>query len=138
MANNPTPKALEILDYFNAEQMVSESTPFELSFYSEAIKEIKQLSKKENKTMSSKNNGGKTNYYKIKKRWKTAQDIIEARKMNFAQGNIFKVAITFNIGRHDASSYERELNKIDYFVKREKKRLKKEKQNDPQAIHTKI
>lgn len=80
--------------------------------------------------MSSKNNGGKTDYYEIKKKWKTAQDIIETRKMNFAQGNIFKVAITFNIGRHDASNYERELNKIAYFVKREKKRLKKEATNE--------
>ena len=63
---------------------------------------------------------------KIKEEWKTAQDIIEARKMNFAQGNIFKVAITFNVGRHQGTDYLRELNKMEYFIKREKKRIAQE------------
>ena len=71
----------------------------------------------------TKNNGGETDYYKIKEEWKTAQDIIEAREMNFAQGNIFKVAFTFNIGRHQGTDYLRELNKMEYFIKREKERL---------------
>lgn len=72
---------------------------------------------------TTKNNGGETDYYKIKEEWTTAQDIIEAREMNFAQGNIFKVAFTFNIGRHEATDYLRELNKMEYFIKREKERL---------------
>lgn len=76
--------------------------------------------------MSSENNGGSTDYYRLKKWWRMAQDIIEARKMNFAQGNIFKAAFTFNTGRHDGTNYERELNKIIYFCKREKKRIKRE------------
>lgn len=80
----------------------------------------------ESVTNDTKNNGGETDYYKIKEDWKTAQDIIEARKMNFAQGNILKVAFTFNIGRHEATDYLRELNKMEYFIKREKKRIKKE------------
>lgn len=79
--------------------------------------------------LSSKNNGGKTDYYAIQSNWKMAQDIIEDRGMNFAQGNIFKSAFCFNAGRHDATDYERELNKIIYFCKREKKRLKKEKKD---------
>ena len=74
----------------------------------------------------TKNNGGETDYYKIKEDWETAQDIIEARKMNFAQGNIFKVAITFNVGRHQGTDYLRELNKMEYFIKREKKRIAQE------------
>ncbi|MGJ0332504.1 hypothetical protein NG752_00585 [Aliarcobacter cryaerophilus] len=76
---------------------------------------------------TSRNNGGKTDYYAIHPNWKMAQDIIEARGMNFAQGNIFKSSFCFNTGRHDATDYERELNKIMYFCKREKKRLKREK-----------
>ena len=71
----------------------------------------------------SKNNGGETDYYNIEA-FKTGQDIIEARCMNYAQGNIFKVALTFNIGRHDGTTPERELNKIIYFAQRELERLK--------------
>ncbi len=64
------------------------------------------------------NNGGSTDYYKFKPEWKDCQDIIEDRKMTFAQGNIFKAAFCFNIQRHDGSTPERELNKIIWFAKR--------------------
>ena len=74
----------------------------------------------------SHNTGGETDYYKIDHSWKMAQDIIEARNMNFAQGNIFKSAFTFNIGRHNATDYVRELNKIKYFCDRELKRVNKD------------
>lgn len=74
----------------------------------------------------SHNNGGDTDYYNVSPLWKTAQDIIEARNMNFAQGNIFKSAFAFNCGRHDATNYERELNKIIWFANRELERLKDE------------
>jgi hypothetical protein len=73
------------------------------------------------------NNGGETDYYQIKNEWKSFQDVIEDRKMNYAQGNILKVACTFNIGRHNGTSYERELNKIVYFANRELERIKKDK-----------
>ena len=69
------------------------------------------------------NNGGSTDYYKLKPEWKDGMDIIEDRKMNYAQGNILKVAMTFNVGRHDATNYERELNKIIFFAQRELDRL---------------
>ena len=69
------------------------------------------------------NNGGSTDYYKILD-YKDLQDIIEARNMNFAQGNILKAAFCFNVGRHEGTSYERELNKIIYFAERELKRIK--------------
>ena len=73
---------------------------------------------------TSANNGGETDYYRIDPSWSMAQDIIEARGMNYSQGNIFKAAFTFNTGRHAASTYERELNKIIYFAQRELDALK--------------
>ena len=69
------------------------------------------------------NNGGDTDYYRIKPEWKMAQDIIEDRHMNYAQGNIFKVAYCFNIGRHNATDYLRELNKCKWFLEREIDRI---------------
>lgn len=76
------------------------------------------------KENTSDNNGGPTDYYRIDPSWKMAQDVIESREMNFSQGNIFKAAFTFNVGRHDASNYERELNKIIYFAQRELDKIK--------------
>lgn len=73
---------------------------------------------------SSENNGGSTDYYKLSPKWKDLQDIIEDRDMNFAQGNILKVAFTFNAGRHQSATYERELNKIIWFAQRELQRIK--------------
>ncbi len=75
---------------------------------------------------TSLNNGGSTDYYKIFPEWLMAQDIIESRDMNYAQGNIFKAAFTFNTSRHTGTDYERELNKIIYFVQRELERIKGE------------
>lgn len=72
---------------------------------------------------SSVNNGGSTSYYKIGE-YKDLQDIIENRNMNFAQGNILKAAFCFNVGRHEGTSYDRELNKIIYFANRELQRIK--------------
>ena len=74
---------------------------------------------------SSRNNGGVTDYYALEPEWTTHQDVIEAREMNYAQGNIYKVACTFNIGRHEATTYERELNKIIFFANRELERIKR-------------
>jgi len=73
---------------------------------------------------SSENNGGSTDYYKFDPEWKDCQDIIEDRNMNYAQGNIFKSAFTFNIGRHSGTDYERDLNKIIWFAQRELERIK--------------
>ena len=72
------------------------------------------------------NNGGSTDYYKFHPTWTDCQDVIEARGMSFSQGNIFKVAFCFNIGRHSAVTYERELNKIIWFAQRELDRVQKE------------
>ena len=70
------------------------------------------------------NNGGSTDYYKFQPHWEDCQDIIEDRHMNFSQGNIFKTAFCFNQGRHEATTYERELNKIIWFANRELERIK--------------
>lgn len=87
----------------------------------------KQESKKSEDTSDENeighNNGGSTDYYKLLG-MKDLQDIIEDRNMNFAQGNILKAAFCFNVGRHEGTSYERELNKIIYFANRELQRIK--------------
>lgn len=79
---------------------------------------------------SSLNNGGKTDYYNIPGWCKTAQHIMRARNMNYAQGNIFKVAFTFNIGRHSATDYKRELFKARFFINEELERLEQENNNE--------
>ncbi len=75
-------------------------------------------------TDTTKDNGGPTNYYDFEPSWVGAGDIIEGREMNFNQGSILKAAFCFNIGRHSATTYERELNKIVYFAQRELKRCR--------------
>lgn len=75
--------------------------------------------------MTSDNNGGSTDYFKIDPSWKGCQDIIEDRKLNYAQGNILKVAFCLNIDRHEGTTYERELNKLIWFTNRELKRIKR-------------
>ena len=79
---------------------------------------------KTGKWIGSENNGGSTNYYKIKSEWKDIQDVIEERNMNFAQGNILKAAWCLGTTRHKGTNYERELNKIIWFCERELARLK--------------
>lgn len=73
---------------------------------------------------TSNNNGGSTDYYKLKPEWKDGMDIIEDRGMNYSQGNILKVAMTLNLGRHEGTNYERELNKIKFFADRELNRIR--------------
>jgi len=73
------------------------------------------------------NNGGSTDYYKLDPEWREASDIIEARNMNYNQGNIFKAAMTFNIGRHQGTDELRDLNKIIFFAERQKQLILKNK-----------
>lgn len=65
-----------------------------------------------------KNNGGDTDYYRIEPNWTSFQDVIEAREMSYSQGNIFKVACTFNVGRHSGTDELRDINKIIWFANR--------------------
>lgn len=78
---------------------------------------------------TSLNNGGSTDYYQFKPEWKELMDIIEDRKLSYAQANILKAAFTFNVGRHSGTDEIRDLNKIIYFAQRELDLLKKKKQN---------
>jgi hypothetical protein len=72
----------------------------------------------------SENNGGKTSYYQIPSTIKDADDFIEFRGMNFSQGNMCKAMWTFNVGRHNGTTYERDLNKIIHYAMRELERIK--------------
>jgi len=69
------------------------------------------------------NNGGSTDYYKLPSKAVDLQDLIEAKEMSFALGNIFKAV--YRLGSQTHSSSERDLNKIIYFAERELKRLNK-------------
>lgn len=80
------------------------------------------------------NNGGTTDYYQLDPQWKQAQDIIEARNMNFAQGNILKAAFCFNTPRHRGTDYERELRKIIWFAERELETLERNRKVLEDAI----
>jgi len=82
--------------------------------------------KAHNVSINSINNGGSTDYYKLKDGLKDVQDVIEWRDMNYAQGNILKVAMTFNVDRHSGTDAIRDLNKIIYFAERELKRIQSE------------
>jgi len=78
----------------------------------------------------SKNNGGSTDYYKLQScpfEIKDFDDFAEWREMNGNQFNIGKVVWTFNIGRHDGTNYERDLNKIIHYANREKMRINRNK-----------
>lgn len=72
--------------------------------------------------VSSDNNGGSTDYYKLPDNAIDLQDLIEYKELNFAQGNILKAIYRANNSTH--SSYERDLNKIIWFAQRELERIK--------------
>jgi hypothetical protein len=75
------------------------------------------------------NNGGSTDYYKIKPEWKDLADIIEDRQLSYNQANVLKAAFTFNLGRHKGTDELREINKIIYFAERQKQQILKQKEN---------
>ena len=93
---------------------------------------LPELKNDEDEYATSDNNGGNTDYYKLKSSpfpIEDFDDFAEWRKLNGNQFNIGKVVWTFNIGRHDGTTYERDLNKVIHYANREKLRLKRE-QND--------
>ena len=104
------------------------------------------MSKKKNSKKNSKNNGGKTGYYQLPIKQKDGaykkgefeikdfDDFAEWRKMNGFQKDMGKVMWTFNVGRHDGTNYERDLNKIIHYAKREKKRIKREMKNEARTV----
>lgn len=80
-------------------------------------------------TQSSKNNGGKTDYYQLPEWVKDADDFAEWRGMDFFQGNILKSVWCFNTQRHSGTNEERELNKIIHYAQKRLNKIKKEKEN---------
>jgi len=106
----------------------------EISFKTEVdeIHNIKldEIWKKTRQSSSSENNGGKTDYYQLNScpfKINDFDDFAEWRKMNGNQFNIGKVVWTFNQGRHDGTSYERDLYKIIHYANRELLRIRREK-----------
>lgn len=77
--------------------------------------------------------GGSTPHqYSIPSDAKELQDLIEYRNMNFAVGNIFKAC--YRMGRKEGADELYDLNKIIFFAKREKKRIKRlKKEEDPEG-----
>ena len=74
------------------------------------------------------NNGGKTDYYQLENApfpINDFDDFAEWRGLNGNQFNMGKVMWTFNVGRHNGTDYERDLNKIIHYANRELLRLKR-------------
>jgi hypothetical protein len=65
--------------------------------------------------MPADNNGGSSDHYKLPPTAKDLQDLIEDRKMSFAQGNIFKAAYRMGF---DGRESKYDLNKIIWFAQR--------------------
>ena len=92
-------------------------------------KEIEQVINEEYEKENSINNGGKTDYYQLENApfpINDFDDFAEWRGLNGNQFNMGKVAWTFNTGRHNGTDYERDLNKIIHYAKRELLRLKRD------------
>ena len=96
-------------------------------------KEIEQVINEEYEKDSSINNGGKTDYYQLENapfKINDFDDFAEWRGLNGNQFNMGKVMWTFNVGRHSATDYERELNKVIHYANREKLRISRELKNE--------
>lgn len=68
--------------------------------------------------------GADGSYYKLPEGATELQDIIEAKKMNFARGNIMKSI--YRMGEKDGVDEIYDLEKIIFFATRELNRLKKD------------
>ena len=90
--------------------------------------QVENPNKDECKIDNSINNGGKTDYYQLENapfKINDFDDFAEWRGLNGSQFNMGKVMWTFNTGRHSGTDYERDLNKIIHYAKRELLRLKR-------------
>ena len=68
------------------------------------------------------NDGGSASYYELPPGARELQDLIEAKSMNFAVGNIFKAAYRLGDDRSH-SNRARDLRKILWFAQRELDRI---------------
>lgn len=64
----------------------------------------------------TKSDGGPSEYYDFPEGLSTLNDLIEYKRMSFAQGNIFKAA--YRLGNKDGISLEYDLKKIKYYADR--------------------
>ena len=90
--------------------------------------QVENPNKDECEIDNSINNGGKTDYYQLKNapfQINDFDDFAEWRGLNGSQFNMGKAMWTFNTGRHSGTNYERDLNKIIHYAKRELLRLKR-------------
>jgi hypothetical protein len=84
------------------------------------------VSTQERVEIVSLNNGGKTAYYQLSSApfpINDFDDFAEWRGFNGNQFNMGKAMWTFNVGRHEGTTYERELNKVIHYAQRELLRL---------------
>lgn len=100
------------------EAQVNEIVKIVDNYFSHQIVDAVSVTEK----VSSDNNGGSTDYYKLPNGATELHDLIEAKEMNFAIGNIFKAC--YRMGNVSHSDAIRDLNKIVWFAQRELERLK--------------
>lgn len=67
--------------------------------------------------------GSSSDYYKLPEGAEELIDLIEHRRMSFAQGNIFKAC--YRLGQKSGIDDAYDLRKIIYFAKRELSRIEK-------------
>ena len=117
------------------DKKIVDDSVIQKSFFGDSIEKEMETMKEANKGMidfrvlhSSLNNGGKTDYYQLGSapfQIKDFDDFAEWRNMNGNQFNMGKVMWTFNVGRHNGTDYERDLNKIIHYAQRELLRIKR-------------
>jgi hypothetical protein len=75
-----------------------------------------------------KSDGGPSEYYDFPEGCNTLNDLIEYKRMSFAQGNIFKAA--YRLGNKEGISLEYDLEKIKYYADRLLNQIKERKKFD--------
>lgn len=85
-----------------------------LAFENVAIKPRKEAA-----TGKVKSDGGSSSYYFLPEGAKDLNDLIEAKEMSFARGNIFKAL--YRLGEKEGVDVSYDLNKIEVFLDRLRK-----------------
>lgn len=63
-----------------------------------------------------KSDGGATSYYELPDGATELNDLIEAKGMSFARGNVFKAL--WRIGEKEGTDVEYDLRKMEFFIER--------------------
>jgi len=75
-------------------------------------------------TPKHKSDGGSTDYYKTPEGAEDLQDLIEYKDMRWNVANIFKAC--YRLGEKADTDVMYDLNKMAYFIERERKRVSKQ------------